>query len=109
MAQQIFVDVICADFGLFGLKMINSDCACVLPIGLLIVVVLFLGQNGVTTQIKTQKTYNFDAVLQPETSQQEVFDEGVKPIVDHVLSGTSTGRHDFKHFSDFLGSYFAIF
>ena len=51
--------------------------------------IVVLGQNGVTTQIKAQKTYNFDAVLQPETSQQEVFDEGVKPIVEHVLSGTS--------------------
>ena len=40
-----------------------------------------------TTECKSQKTYNFDAVLQPEVSQQEVFEESVKPIVEHVLGG----------------------
>ena len=46
------------------------------------------GANGVTTQSKEQKCYNFDAVLQPEVTQAEVFEEGMRPIVEHVLKGS---------------------
>ena len=45
------------------------------------------GENGVTTESHPKKCFNFDAVLQPEVTQKEVFDEGMKPIVEHVLKG----------------------
>ncbi|XP_063717870.1 kinesin-1 heavy chain-like [Symsagittifera roscoffensis] len=50
-------------------------------------VVIFKGENGVTTESHPKKCFNFDAVLQPEVTQKEVFDEGMKPIVEHVLKG----------------------
>ena len=52
-------------------------------------VLIVTGENGVTTESAPNKCYNFDAVLQPEVTQAEVFDEGMKPIVEHVLKGTA--------------------
>ncbi|XP_063723430.1 kinesin heavy chain-like [Symsagittifera roscoffensis] len=50
-------------------------------------VVIFKGENGVTTEAHSKKCFNFDAVLQPEVTQEEVFEEGMRPIIEHVLKG----------------------
>ena len=60
-----------------------------------IAVLLCAGENGVTTEAHSKKCFNFDAVLQPEVTQEEVFEEGMRPIIEHVLKGEPrSASHD---------------
>lgn len=50
------------------------------------------GQNQVKiathgSQRKVQKAYTFDTAYGPETTQEELFDHSIRPIVDEVLKG----------------------